>query len=136
MKIVKITTLLVLGSAGSLLVSCGQKQQSVPEPPAKVEQAPEAPAAATAKPADMPAPAVAISTPATDQAQGLIDKVKGLIVEKKYTEALAALQDLSALKLTAEQQAMANELKAQIQKAMSAQATSEATKAAGGLLGK
>jgi hypothetical protein len=135
MKIIKITTLLVLGSAGSLLVSCGQKQQSVPEPPAKAEQAPEVPAAATTKPTDMPTPAVA-TAPVTDQAQGLIDKVKGLIAEKKYTEALAALKDLSALKLTEEQQKIVSDLKAQIEKAMQAQATSEATKSVGGLLGK
>ena len=139
MKMVKITTLLVLGSAGSLLVGCSQKEQSAPEPPAAVEQAPEAPAATTAKPAEVPAPPVATApaaAPVIDQAQGLIEKVKGLIAEKKYAEALAALNDLSAAKPTAEQQTMADGLKAQIEKAMRDQVTGEASKAVGGLLGK
>lgn len=68
------------------------------------------------------------------QAQGLIDRAKGLLAEKKYTEALSSLKGVSNLKLTAEQQKWVDELKAQIQKAMAGQAASDATKAAGGLL--
>ncbi len=68
------------------------------------------------------------------QAQGLIDRGKALLAEKKYTEALNALKGLSNLRLTAEQQKWVDELKAQIQKAMADQTASDATKAVGGLL--
>jgi hypothetical protein len=131
MKIVKIATLLVLGSAGSLLVGCGQKEQAAPATTAPAEKTSAIPATEMAKPADMPAPALA-----PDQAQGLIDKVKSLIAEKKYTEALAAIKDLSALTLTAEQQTMVDGLKAQIEQGMRDKAASDASKSVDGLLGK
>lgn len=84
--------------------------------------------------------AIDVASAATDQAQGSIDKVKALIAEKNYTEALAAVQDLSAMKLTPEQQKLVDDLKVQAQKAMADAATEEAKKkaagAVGGLLGK
>jgi hypothetical protein len=143
MKNAKIATLLALASAFSLIIGCGQKEQTAPEPPAKVEKAPEAAPAEMPKAVEAPAPAVAAApevTPAAtatiDQAQSQIDKVKSLLADNKYAEALTALKELSAMKLTPDQQTMVDGLKAQVEKAMQAQATSDATKSVGGMLGK
>ena len=56
------------------------------------------------------------------KAQGFIDQAKGLLADKKYSEALSALKPLANLKLTPEQQQVVNELTAQIQKAMASSA--------------
>jgi len=142
MKSARITTLLALASAFALIIGCGQKEQTAPEP-AATEKAAEATPAEMPKTAEAPAPAVAAApevAPAaaatTTEADGLIDKVKGLIAEKKYTDATNVLKELTALKLTPDQQKIVDDLKAQIETALQAQATSEATKSAGGLLGK
>ena len=143
MKSAKIAALLALASAFGLMISCGQKEQNLSEPPAKVEKATEAVPAEMPKAAEAPAPAVAVTpeappaaTAIIDQAQSQIDKVKSLLADKKYTEALTALKELSAMKLTPDQQTMVDGLKAQVEKAMQAEATSDATKSVGGMLGK
>lgn len=152
MKNAKITTLLALASMFSLIIGCGQKEQTAPEPPVKAERAAEAAPAEMPKAAEAPAPVVAAApevtptvaatpevTPAAtaniDQAQSQIDKVKSLLADKKYAEALTALKELSAMKLTPDQQTMVDGLKAQVERAMQAEATSDATKSVGGLLG-
>jgi hypothetical protein len=63
------------------------------------------------------------------QAQALIDKVKVLVADKKYQDALASLQQLTGFQLTAEQQKTVDELKATIQTALQ----SDAGKAVQGL---
>jgi hypothetical protein len=67
------------------------------------------------------------------QAQTLIAKAKDLIASSNYAEAGETLKKLSEFRLTPEQQKTVDELKAQIQKALSG---TDAGKAIGNLLGQ
>lgn len=72
------------------------------------------------------------------KAQGLIDQAQTFIAEKKWSEALTSLNQLTGQKLTTEQQSLVQRLKEQAQKALEAvtkaAATNEAAKAIGGLV--
>jgi len=120
-----------------------QAAPAVPQAPA-VQQAAER-AAATAATAQQTAAsaqqaAATAATQAGAEAQSLIDKAKGLMADKKWTEALAALKDAAGKQPTAEQKSLLDQLIAEVQKALAGDAgtklKSEATKALGGLLGK
>jgi hypothetical protein len=73
--------------------------------------------------------------PGSTTFQTWYEKVKGLVADQKYTEAAAALTELPA-SLTPEQQKMVDQLKAQVQQALSKQSADQGLKAVGGLLNK
>lgn len=98
--------------------------QATAVPP--VTQVVKTPAAAPAPPAP----------PAQTAVQNILDRTKNLLNEKKYPEALAALGELSSVNLTSEQQKLVEQLKAQIQNAMTQQTANDGLKAVGGLLNK
>ena len=66
------------------------------------------------------------------EAGAIIAKAQSLVSEKKYQEALTTLGGLKDMKLTDSQQKIVDDLKAQVQKLMSG----DATKALGNALGK
>lgn len=72
---------------------------------------------------------------AEQQAQGLIDRAKTYVSEKKYQEALSSLSQLTNIKLTAEQQKSVDDLKAQIQSALAKATAADPAAALGGALG-
>ena len=154
MKTQKLLITLTAAAALTLIVGCDNKPA---EPTKDVTTnaasavAPEAPKAA-AIPAPAPAPAAAPAvekavtetkaavTPAANgtaaKVNGVIDQAKALIGQNKYTEALTTLQGLAGTTLSADQDKIVAGLKEQIQKAMAAKATTEATGAIGNLLKK
>lgn len=95
-----------------------------------VKQAGEAVAQDVAKKAE------AVTAPVNAKAQEIIDGAKKLFNDGKLQDALAKLKELGGEKLSAEQQALADSLKAQIDKLLGTtnKAASDATDAANKLL--
>ena len=106
-----------------------------PVPPAVPAAVPAAAAQVTPPPASQADAAATAAAAMSTQAQALIDKAKGLVTDQKYQDALNVVQELSSLKLTDEQQKLADELKAQIQAALAKAAAPDAASALGNALG-
>ena len=122
--------------------AASEAQKAVESPKAAAEHAqppaPATPAQAVAAPAsqtDAASAPVAAPSAMSTQAQALIDKAKGLVTTEKYQDALKVVQQLSSLKLTAEQQKLVDGLKAQIQTALAKVTATDAASALGNVLG-
>jgi hypothetical protein len=103
--------------------------------PAVVPAAPAQAAAPAASPADAAAAAAATPAAADTETQRLIDKAKTLVADQKYSDALNAVQKLSSMKLTPEQQTLVDGLKTQIQTALAKSSGADAASAVGNVLG-
>jgi hypothetical protein len=79
--------------------------------------------------------ASSLATDAGGQAQGMIDKVKTLMADKNYQDALATLKQLANTKLTPEQQKLVDDLKRQLQTAMAGKTANDAASSLGKALG-
>jgi len=120
--------------AASSAVSDAQK--TIESPKAAGERTPPTDAAAAAQAAKAAVPqTTAAPAAATNQAQALIDKAKGLVTNEKYQDALNVVQQLSSLKLTPEQQTLVDGLKSQIQTALAKVTATDAASALGNVLG-
>ncbi len=120
------------GPASSAVESLAQKAgQSAAELKQSAEQmVAEGKAAAGQLAADARQSVGAVATDVAKQAESTITNVRQMIADKKYQEALTALQTATKLQLTPEQKKTVDDLMAQVQKLLS----SDAAKAVGGLL--
>ncbi len=145
MKIKPLVTGIVLCSLVVLVSGC-KKEESAPEaqitPQANTPTAPDltkvadtAKATASQVATQVAGQATAQAQAAERQAQGVIDRAKSFVAEKKYQDALTSLNQLANLKLTPEQQKLVDDLKAQIQSALAKATASDAASALGGALG-
>jgi hypothetical protein len=110
-----------------------QEAGTAPSAPATSQAAEkmQAPAMETKTAAEENVTAPQPAAAAQAQAQSLIDKAQGLVSEKKYSDALNTIKQLSSFKLTADQQKEVDNLKAKIQELM---ANSSVSNAVGNLL--
>ena len=146
MKINFIVPGITLCAALAAVSGCG-KQES-PPPAAETSKTTEAVPSEATKAVDTSTTAAKqvtdqVTTQATaqvnageQQAQGLIDRAKNLVADKKYQDALASLNQLASTKLTPDQQKLVDDLKAQIQAALVQTTASDAASAVGALGGK
>lgn len=72
---------------------------------------------------------------ATPEVQNLVQQAQSYLKEQKYADALGAVQRLTSLKLTPEQQKLVDDLRAQIQTAMAKTGAGDAANKLGNALG-
>ena len=146
---IKLLIVGITSYAALALFSGCKKEETAPAPLAPV--ASEATISQTVKTVDVVKPAatqavdqattqVAVQTNALvnaeeQKAQGLIDQAKAFVADQKYQEALGILSQLANTKLTADQQKLVADLKAQIQSALAKATAKDPASALGGALG-
>lgn len=134
-----VTIVLLIGVSGCNKDSAAQKDldkaasatgDAVKDAADAVKQAGETAAKDVAKKAEE------LAAPVNAKAQGIIDEAKKFVNDGKLQEALAKLKELGGEKLSAEQQALADGLKAQIDKLLGTtnKAATDAENAAKNLL--
>ncbi len=139
MKLKALMTGIALCAALAASTGCKKEEAIAPQAPKSNE--PTAPKTAEAVDAAKSAAKQLADQAATQakaleqQAQGLIDRAKGLVGEQKYQDALNSLSQLANFKLTPEQQKMVDDLKAQIQSALAKLTGTNAASALGDALG-
>lgn len=136
----------VLCGAVVLSMSCGKKEetpslsQTAQEAQKEIQKAATetqkaAEQTATQAAAEATKQADSAASQVKDQAKQAMESAKALMADKKYAEALAALQKQSGQQLSPEMKSMFDELIKQIQQAMASSVASDPAKALGGLLG-
>ena len=137
----------VCACAAAMLMGCGKpadsNQPASGDQPAQTTKSVGEALNEAAKPAvqeaekaakEAQAAATAAVAEATAKANALIEQTKKLISETKYPDAMNLINQLSAMKLTPEQEKLVADLKAQIQKALSSLSTTNVSGAIGNLL--
>lgn len=141
--------LFLLATVCALSLAGCSKENSAPSPTSQDAQKATSPAADTLKQTadsvktaaqtavtETTTQAKEAAATATNKAQEWIDKAKSLVADGKFSEAASALQQLTGLQITDEQQKLATSLKEQIQKALAAKAATDGASSVGGLLKK
>lgn len=112
-------------------------QPQVADTAKKVEQSVQAQKPAAEQTANNLTAATSLAVDvAKAQAQALIDQAQKLITGTKYEDAANVLKQLSALKLTSEQQKLVSDMQGVVQKAIASKAAAEGVKAVGDLFKK
>ncbi len=141
MQTYRLIPVLALAGLIGFVTGCEKKPETPQTPPAKAEEGAvqkQLGAAADAAKDTAAKAATAASQAASDataQAQGILDSAKKLAGESKWPDVSQTLSKLQGLKLTADQEKMLADLKAQVQKALQ-DAASKQPALPGGLLGK
>jgi hypothetical protein len=131
---------LMLGLAGcskqeSTPIADDTKRPVAPTTDAAQKPAETAKAVATGVAESAKAASEKVAAEASGKAQEWIDKAKSLVADNKFSDAAAALGNLSGLSLTDAQKKVVDGLKEQIQKALAQKAASEGASAVGNILG-
>jgi TolA-binding protein len=130
----RITSLvLALVTASFLSFGCGKQETKAPAAPGATANDANTMKASADKAMEQSKQAVGqVSAELTKQTQVVIDKAKTMIGDKKYQEALTALQQVAVSKISPEQKKVVDDLIAQAQKLMA----SDAGKAIQGVIKK